>query len=326
MEVQARIIDAAVRAPSGGDSQPWRFLLVDDAGVKAQLADAVPRVDATCCGAVTTPTRSPRPTPTRPVRASQRFLKLQASVQYLADHFEEVPLLLFAFSRNDRDGGSIFPAVWSAMLAARAQGVGSALTNVLDIFRPDTTRAVLGVPPDRGLAAQRHRGDGLPEGSVGCRAPPACARRDLPQPWGQRTAGLHRRPAAVAAMMPIAAPLYPPPPYEFRGARQTWVVYEADPAPIAALPADGRAARRRPRRVRGLGLPLPVIELRALPRGVRRGAGRGRGGAVLVPAGDRDRRRGADGRGPGDLGLRQEARAPDLVGARSRWTRAPSSW
>jgi acetoacetate decarboxylase len=35
--------------------------------------------------------------------------------------------------------------------------------------------------------------------------------------------------------MPAAAPLYPPPPYEFRGARQTWVVYEADPAPIAAL-------------------------------------------------------------------------------------------
>ncbi len=40
-------------------------------------------------------------------------------------------------------------------------------------------------------------------------------------------------------MMPIAAPLYPPPPYEFRAARQTWVVYEADPAPIAALLPDG---------------------------------------------------------------------------------------
>jgi acetoacetate decarboxylase len=40
-------------------------------------------------------------------------------------------------------------------------------------------------------------------------------------------------------MMPIAAPLYPPPPYEFRGARQTWVVYEADPAAIAPLLPDG---------------------------------------------------------------------------------------
>jgi acetoacetate decarboxylase len=40
-------------------------------------------------------------------------------------------------------------------------------------------------------------------------------------------------------MMPIAAPLYPPPPYEFRAARQTWVVYEADPAPIAPLLPEG---------------------------------------------------------------------------------------
>lgn len=48
-------------------------------------------------------------------------------------------------------------------------------------------------------------------------------------------------------MMPVAAPLYPPPPYEFRRARQTWVVYEADAGPIAPLlPAgvviDGDAA------------------------------------------------------------------------------------
>ena len=40
-------------------------------------------------------------------------------------------------------------------------------------------------------------------------------------------------------MMPIAAPLYPPPPYEFRAARQTWVVYEADPAGIAPLLPEG---------------------------------------------------------------------------------------
>lgn len=40
-------------------------------------------------------------------------------------------------------------------------------------------------------------------------------------------------------MMPIAAPLYPPPPYEFRAARQTWVVYEADPAGIAPMLPEG---------------------------------------------------------------------------------------
>ena len=36
-DVQARILDAAVRAPSGGNSQNWRFLLVDDPVVRSQL-------------------------------------------------------------------------------------------------------------------------------------------------------------------------------------------------------------------------------------------------------------------------------------------------
>lgn len=40
-------------------------------------------------------------------------------------------------------------------------------------------------------------------------------------------------------MMPSAAPLYPPPPYEFRRARQTWVVYEADPTTVAPLLPEG---------------------------------------------------------------------------------------
>jgi nitroreductase len=38
MDVQARIMDAAVRAPSGGNTQNWRFLLVDDSDVKGQIA------------------------------------------------------------------------------------------------------------------------------------------------------------------------------------------------------------------------------------------------------------------------------------------------
>src|SRR6267154_5870738 len=37
VDVQKRILDAAVRAPSGGNTQNWRFMLVDDAGVKRKL-------------------------------------------------------------------------------------------------------------------------------------------------------------------------------------------------------------------------------------------------------------------------------------------------
>ncbi len=166
LDVQARIMDAAVRAPSAGDTQLWRFLLVDDPGVKAQLA--VPYREAVAllwrghyAADVALADKDPGSA------ASQRFRRLRSSVQHLAEHFEEVPLLLFAFSRNDRDGGSIFPAVWSAILAARAQGVGSALTNVLDIYRPDTTRAVLGVPPDRGWKLNATVAMGYPTGRWG---------------------------------------------------------------------------------------------------------------------------------------------------------------
>lgn len=166
LDVQARIIDAAVRAPSGGDAQPWRFLLVDDPDVKARLA--TPYRDSIAMlwrGHYADQVAAAATEPDSP--AAQGFRKLQSSVQYLADHFEEVPLLMFAFSRNDRDGGSIFPAVWSAMLAARAQGVGSALTNVLDIFRPDTTRSILGVPPDRGWQLKATVAMGYPKGRWG---------------------------------------------------------------------------------------------------------------------------------------------------------------
>jgi nitroreductase len=37
-EVQARILDAAIRAPNGGNAQRWHFLVVDDRQVKSELA------------------------------------------------------------------------------------------------------------------------------------------------------------------------------------------------------------------------------------------------------------------------------------------------
>lgn len=166
LAVQARIMDAAVRAPSGGDTQQWRFLLVDDRQVKARLGGPYREAVAMLWrGHYASQVKAAQEDPTAP--ESVRFTKLRASVQHLADGFEAVPLLLFAFSRGDHDGGSIYPAVWSAMLAARAEGVGSALTNVLGIFRADTTKAVLGVPPDRGWVMAATVAMGYPLGRWG---------------------------------------------------------------------------------------------------------------------------------------------------------------
>ena len=147
-DVQQRILDAAIRAPSGGNTQNWRFLLVDDPAVRAKIAPLyrsalselwtgyyAPRLEAAAAD---------------PESAdSKQLFRIKASADHLADHFADVPLLLFAFAQFDPSGGSIFPAVWSAMLAARGEGVGSALTSVL-AFRNDETFDALGVPRDEG--------------------------------------------------------------------------------------------------------------------------------------------------------------------------------
>jgi nitroreductase len=148
MDVQARILDAAIRAPSGGNAQHWRFLLVDDPQVKEQLGplyrDALGRLWQTAYAARLERARA---APQDPESAS--MLRVTASAQHLADHFEQVPLFLFGFARADRSGGSIFPAIWSAQLAARADGVGSALTSVLGAFHGPETMRILGVPADQ---------------------------------------------------------------------------------------------------------------------------------------------------------------------------------
>jgi nitroreductase len=148
-EAQARILDAAIRAPSGGNSQNWRFLLVDDQAVKDQLGPLY-RKSLDELWRTAYKERIAAAQATRDDAASAEALRVVRSAQYLADHFEGVPLFMFAFAPNDTSGGSIFPAVWSAMLAARGQGVGSALTTVLGRYRAQETLAVLGVPPDSG--------------------------------------------------------------------------------------------------------------------------------------------------------------------------------
>jgi nitroreductase len=167
--VQARIMDAAIRAPSGGNAQGWRFLLVDDPAVKARLGplyrDSIGQLWET---AYRDRLERARSTPQDPESAS--MLRVTASAQHLADHFEDVPLFLLGFSRGDPTGGSIFPAIWSAQLAARAEGVGSALTSVLGVFHGPEAMQILGVPPDKGWAMACCVSFGYPTGRWGVAA------------------------------------------------------------------------------------------------------------------------------------------------------------
>jgi len=161
----AAILDAAVRAPSGGNSQNWRFLTVIDPDVRSRLAplyreafailqktvykDAWARVQQV---------------------GDQSAMAVQKSSAWLAENFEKVPLWLFAYSRNDPSGASIYPAVWSAMLAARGRGIGSCLTTILGFFRSAATAAVLEVPVDKGWTLNASVSFGYPLGKWGVAA------------------------------------------------------------------------------------------------------------------------------------------------------------
>ena len=148
-DVQARILDAAIRAPSGGNAQAWRFVLVDDPEVKGRLAPLYRTALSTLWETFYADRLAEaRSDPESKDGAS--MLRTQRSADWLADHFAEVPLFLFAFVQVDPTGGSIYPAVWSAQLAARADGVGSALTTVLSFFAKDEVLEILGVPKEEG--------------------------------------------------------------------------------------------------------------------------------------------------------------------------------
>jgi nitroreductase len=165
-DVQARILDAAIRAPSGGNQQNWRFLLVDDPAVRAQLGplyrDSIAQLWTTIYASQVEAARRDPDDP-----ESQQFLSVQRSAQWLADHFEEVPLFLFPFCQYDPTGGSIYPAVWSAMLGARAEGVGSCLTVVMGVFHLAETLEILGVPDDEGWVLSGCVSFGYPTGRWG---------------------------------------------------------------------------------------------------------------------------------------------------------------
>ena len=165
LEVQTKILDAAIRAPSGGNSQGWRFLLVDDPAVIGQIGpiyrDSIDmlwgsiykdRLDAALAD------------PDNP--ESKQWMAIKKSVDYAANNFEQYPLLLFGFSQGDSTGGSIFPAVWSAQLAARAEGVGSSLTSIL-MIKGNEVPNLLGVPEGEGWDMNCMVPMGYPKGRWG---------------------------------------------------------------------------------------------------------------------------------------------------------------
>ena len=140
----------ALQAPTGGNLQLWRFVVVTDADQRAAIADLYRRawdVYRQQTSAMYT-FREGDP------RASAMPRVLDSS-QHLADHLHEVPVLLIPCVMSPLAGqppfltatllASVLPAVWSFMLAGRARGLGSCMTT-LTLMHEAEVAAILGIP------------------------------------------------------------------------------------------------------------------------------------------------------------------------------------
>jgi len=143
-ELVRKILEAAVCAPSGGNMQRWRFLVVCDPQVK-QTVGALYRRAWDEIVAPRYRAGEPAPGTTR-----DRFLRMLSAAEHLAHHIHEAPVWIVPCLQGDAptrtSGSSIYPAVQNMLLAARALGLGATLTTLYLSFEKEA-EAALGLPP-----------------------------------------------------------------------------------------------------------------------------------------------------------------------------------
>lgn len=179
-EVKARILDAAIRAPSGGNAQNWRMLVVDDPRVRGQIGplyrEAYRQLHETFyAGRREAAQRA----------GDQAAMSVLKSSDWLAENFETVPMWVLFFSRNDPSGSSIYPAVWSAMLAARGDGVGTCLTTILGSFKSPEVFELLDIPTDKGWELKAAVSCGYPTGRWGLAKRAPAEQVSFSNRWGE---------------------------------------------------------------------------------------------------------------------------------------------
>ena len=141
-----RVLDAAIRAPSGGNNQPWSFVVITDPDVKMQVG----RIYKQGWDEVGLSRFAKDPDPSR--------ARVYGSAGYLAEHMGEAPVLLLACiqsraaSGSLTTGASIYPAVQNLMLAARGLGLGTVITTVHK-RREAEVKQLVGIPDDVETAA-----------------------------------------------------------------------------------------------------------------------------------------------------------------------------
>lgn len=141
--VITQCLQLAAQAPTGGNIQTWRFMVVTDAELRASIGEFYRRGAAEYLAAGLARART----------EEQRRVA-QSSV-YLMENLGRVPVHVLACVKGrppqgqNQAGyyGSIMPAVWSFALALRSRGLGSVWTTLHLTYEREVAE-LLGIPDD----------------------------------------------------------------------------------------------------------------------------------------------------------------------------------
>lgn len=155
-ELLEECLQIAQQAPTQSNMQNWRFVVVTEPETRAALADLFRRGLQEY---LELPFAVSEPTGDAAIDATNE--RILSSLGYLVEHLQEVPVhVIPCIGRQPLAGnpfdsawwGSIAPAAWSFMLAARARGLGTAWTS-LHLFFEQEAADVLGIPYDEVMQA-----------------------------------------------------------------------------------------------------------------------------------------------------------------------------
>jgi len=145
-------IEIALQAPTGSNAQGWHFVVVTDPAKRAEIARYYK--EALEGYIKMQEAAGPRYSGDDDPRKEQEG-RVRESAIYLADHLHEVPVHVIPCIEGRVENGpviaqasiygSILPAAWSFMLAARARGLGMAWTT-LHLMRERDVSKLLGIP------------------------------------------------------------------------------------------------------------------------------------------------------------------------------------
>lgn len=139
------LLALAQKAPSVGNSQPWRFVRVRSPGLRAALADHVDLEAAKAGEAFAAPRRE--------AYSALKLHGLDAAPEVLAVYCDETTTAgsgLGAATMPEARAYSVVLAIYSLWLAARARGLSVGWVSIL---RPDFVRELLRTPPEWRLVA-----------------------------------------------------------------------------------------------------------------------------------------------------------------------------